>query len=78
MAVLNIDRLTLKLMGGTERDGQRLAALISEGLATAMSERPHVHIDSLKVDVPASSGESVDAMARQVVAEILRQLDRAL
>jgi len=78
MAQVNIDRLTLTLPGGTEREGRRLAALVSQGLASAAATLPTGQLPAMRIDVPARSGESVDAMAEQIVAEILRQLHRAL
>jgi hypothetical protein len=79
MAEMNIERLTLKLSGISESDGQRLARLIAEGLASATisSESPH-HIDSLHVNATASPGNEIGMLSRQVVAEIVRQLESTL
>lgn len=80
MTEINIDRLTLKLSGISERDGQLLARLIAEGLGNHISlsnESPR-HLDSMRVNVTASPGSSLDMLAKQVVADMLRQLEQSL
>jgi hypothetical protein len=79
MAEMNIERLTLKLAGISESDGQRLARLIAEGLASAtISFESPRHIDSLRVNATASPGNEVGMLSRQIVAEIVRQLESTL
>jgi hypothetical protein len=77
MAEIHIERLALKLAGISESDGQRLAQLIAEGLASSpiSSESPQ-HIDSLRVS--ATADKNVDRLSKQIVAEILRQLESTL
>ncbi len=76
MAVMNIERLTLKLSGLSESDGQRLAQLIAQGLASAtISSASLYHIDTLHVNATASPGNGVDTLSKQIVAEIVRQLE---
>jgi len=80
MTQINIDRLTLKLSGISEGDGHLLARLIAEGLGDHISlsnESPR-HLDSMRVDVTTSPGSSVDMLAKQVVADMLRQLEQSL
>jgi hypothetical protein len=80
MTEISIERLTLKLSGISERDGQRLAQLIAEGLGdhiSLSSEAPR-HLDSMRVNVAARPGSSLDMLAKQVVADMLRQLERSL
>jgi hypothetical protein len=80
MTQINIERLTLKLSGISERNGQRLAQLIAEGLGNHISlsnESPR-HLDSMRVNVTASPGSSLDMLAKQVVADMLRQLEQSL
>lgn len=79
MTEITIDRLTLKLSGISERDGQRLARLIAEGLSTVpiSTEGAH-HLDAMRVSVAASPGSRVDMLSQQIVAEVLRQLERSL
>ena len=79
MAEMNIERLTLKLSGISESDGQRLARLIAEGLASAtISSASPRHIDSLHVNATASPGNEIGMLSRQIVAEIVRQLESTL
>jgi hypothetical protein len=79
MAEMSIERLTLKLSGFNESDGRRLAHLIAEGLASApiSSESPR-SVDSLRVHATASPGNEADMLSRQIVAEIVGQLERSL
>ena len=79
MAEMNIEHLTLKLSGISEGDGRRLAQLIAEGLASASisSESSH-HIDLLHVNATASAAKGVDMLSKQIVAEIVRQLESTL
>jgi len=79
MADITIDRLTLRLSGLSESDGQRLAARIAEGLAAAAPAggRPR-HMDALRVNVAAAPGDGVERIAAQVVADILRQIERTI
>jgi hypothetical protein len=79
MAEIHIERLALKLSGISESDGQRLVQSIAEGLASAIipSEGPR-HIDSLRVNATATPGKSVDLLSKQIVAEIVRQLESTL
>ncbi len=79
MAEMNIERLTLKLSGISQSDGQRLAQLIAQGLASATiaPESPR-HVDSLHVNTTASSDNGIDMLSKQIVAEIVRQLESTL
>jgi hypothetical protein len=78
MAEMNIERLTLKLSGISEGDGRRLAHLIAEGLASAtISSESPLHIDSLRVNATASAAKG-DMLSKQIVAEIVRQLESTL
>lgn len=79
MAQMNIERLALKLSGINANEGQRLAQLIAQGLAatTISSEGPR-HIDSLRVNATASPANGVDMLSKQIVAEIVRQLESIL
>lgn len=79
MTNLNIDRLTLKLSGLSELEGQRLAQLVTEGLANSdissyfISDRP-----TLQVTIPSRPNTSVDWLAEQIVTQILQQLNQTL
>jgi hypothetical protein len=79
MTAINIDRLTLKLSGLSDHQGQHLARLVGEGLANvSMTATSYYQIDNLNVDVTARSADSMDWLAKQIVADVLRQLDRTL
>lgn len=79
MPEINIGRLTLKLSGLSEGEGQRLARLIAEGLATAPGPTGSSrHLDALQADVSAWPGIETDDLSKQIVADLLRQLDRSV
>ena len=79
MVEMNIERLALKLSGVSESDGQRLAQLIAEGLAsTTISSEGARRIDSLRVSAQANPDKNVDMLSKQIVAEIVRQLESSL
>jgi hypothetical protein len=79
MAELKIDRLTLNLSGLSTRDGERLARLIAEGLGTAnlSNEKSH-RVGEMQVRVEADGKGDVDKLSEQIVAAVLRQLERTL
>ncbi len=79
MAMINIERLALKLSGLSDSDGRRLVQLIAERLASATSTSENMYyINSLRVDATAISGNGVDMLSKQIVAEIVRQLESTL
>jgi len=79
MAEMNIERLALKLSGISESEGRRLAQLIAERLASAtISPESPRRIDSLRVSAITSPDKSVDMLSKQIVAEIVRQLESTL
>ncbi len=79
MTAINIDRLTLKLVGISAEDGQRLAWLIAKGLASASIATEGMHsLDAIRVNVTTNPGSNADMLARQIVADVLRQLERVL
>ena len=79
MTTINIDRLALKLSGLSEREGHRLARLIAEGLAQAdiPNTAPH-RLETLRVNLTAPADGHADRLSQQIVADILRQLERTL
>jgi hypothetical protein len=79
MATIDIDRLTLKLSGLSEREGQRLARLIAEGLAQAdIPNTAPRRLETLRVNLTAPADGNVDRLSQQIVADVLRQLERTL
>ncbi len=78
MATIDIDRLTLKLSGLSEREGQRLARLIAAGLTQADVPNATSRLETLRVNLTAPADGNVDRLSQQIVADILRQLERTL
>ena len=77
MPDMRIDRLTLRLSGFSAEHGRRLARLIAEGLAGASLpggiDRPAAHLE-----VSARRGGSLREISELAVAELVRQLGRAV
>jgi hypothetical protein len=79
LAEVNIERLSLSLSPLSERDGNRLGGLIAEGLATAAASiQGSRNLKAIQVNVTAAPGTPLDALSQQIVAEVLRQLDRTI
>jgi hypothetical protein len=79
MTAINIDRLTLKLSGLSQQEGQHLARLIAEGLANPeVSSHLARDAPSLQVNITAPPNANVDRLANQIVSEVLRQLNSTL
>jgi hypothetical protein len=79
MNQLSIDRLTLKLSGFSQDQGQHLARLIAEGLATSeISSHSARDSPNLQMNITAQPNANVDRLANQIVSEVLRQLNQTL
>ncbi|WP_375494029.1 hypothetical protein [uncultured Nostoc sp.] len=79
MTNLTIDRLTLKLSGLSEPEGQRLAQNITQKLARSdLASREPSDIAALQVTIPTRPNASIDWLAEQIVTSILRQLNQTL
>jgi hypothetical protein len=79
MTELSVDRLTLKLSGLSQAQGGRLAQRIVEGLGGCELEaRRSSEWGAIRKTVTAGTGGNVDALADQIVAEIVRSLERTL
>ena len=76
MSDIQIDRLTLQVPGLSPADGRRLALQIAEGLGAAGTTLSARDIPALRIDLTAGPKTGVDELARQVIAEILRQVQR--
>ena len=76
MSEVRIDRLTLHVPGLTPAEGKRLALQVAAGIATAGVAGGGRDIPALRLDLTAAPGTSVDTMAEQLVAEVLRQVRR--
>jgi len=78
MPGLSIDRLTLQVPGYSEAEGRRLALAVADGLAAAGLPGATGDVSTLRVDLTAGAGAGSDWLAGQIVAEILRQLERSV
>jgi hypothetical protein len=76
MGDLQIDRLSLHVAGLSEAEGRRLALQVAEGLGAAPDTGTVRDIPTLRLDLTAAPGAGADELARQIVAEVLRQLRR--
>ena len=78
VAVIEIDKLALKLSGVSEHEGTVLAWKIREALATASPAAGHPpQIDSLKIAVERMPGEGMDFLSKRIVANLLSQIERS-
>ena len=77
--MITIDKLTLQLSCVSEEEGRRLARLIAENLAMVTvpagcaPDTPNVN-----VNVTQTPGASVSTLSEQIVAEMLRELERTI
>jgi hypothetical protein len=76
MAEVSVDRLALRVPGLSEHEAARLARLVAEDLAAAVEPESVRRVATLRVSVRPGPGESLDRLAKQIVAELLRQLER--
>jgi hypothetical protein len=76
MSNLWIDRLTLEVPGLSASDGRRLALQVAAGLKAVGAAGGACDIAALRLDLTAAPNAGVDELARQVVAEVLRQVQR--
>jgi hypothetical protein len=77
-ASLRIDRLVLSLPGGSATDGQKLGRLIAAGLATAGALPQSGDLPNLSITVGARGADRPEAVARQIVEQILQSLTRSV
>lgn len=77
MADLSIDRLSLHLSGLSEYDSRRLAQLIADGLGRAALPAGTEGRESMEATVKANPGASLESLSDQIVAGIVRQLERS-
>ena len=76
MGQISIDRLTLQVPGFSDAEGRRLALAVANGLAAAALPDGAGDVSTLQMDLTASPGVASDRLAGQIVAEILRQVER--
>jgi hypothetical protein len=71
-----IDRLTLHVPGLSKAEGQRLALQIANGLGAAADAGGDRDVASLRLDLVAMPNAGSDELARMVIAELVRQVQR--
>jgi hypothetical protein len=76
MGGIRIDRLTLKAPGLPESEARQLGLHIAAGLAAAGGMPAVGDIPSLHVDAVATPSRNLSEMARWIIGETLRQLER--
>jgi hypothetical protein len=78
VADLSIERLSLHLSGLSEADGRRLTRMIADGLAVASVLNAADQHDALHSRITPRPGSSLQEISDQVVADLLRQLQRSV
>ncbi len=73
---LQIDRLVLSLPGGSAGDGRKVGYLVVAGLAAAGALPQSGDLPNLSVTVNAAMGRRPEAVARQIVDQVLHALAR--
>jgi hypothetical protein len=76
MSEIQIDRLTVHVPGLSETAGRRLALRIAEGLGSALVGSGDRVIPNLQLDLVTGPNPDPDDLARRVVDELVRQLNR--
>jgi len=78
MSELDIERLSLSLSGLSEDQGRHLAQLIAYGLARATVSDAAPSRDALQSNITVRERSSMPNLAEQIVADLVRQLNRSL
>jgi len=79
MPRIEIDRLSLRLSGLSEDQGRLLAMRVAEGLITSSPEPgAPVELDAIRVSAAMVPGSTVNMLADQIVADLVRQLNRTM
>jgi hypothetical protein len=73
---ISIERLTLHVEGLSESEGRRLALQIASGLGATAAAGGGRDIASLRLGLVARPNAGSDELARQVIAELVRQVQR--
>ena len=76
MSEIWIDRLILQVPGLLATDGRRLALEVAERLSAAGAVGSARDIPALRLDLTVAASTGIDEWARQVVAEVVRQVQR--
>lgn len=76
MPELTVERLSLRIGGLSESEGRHLASLIADGLAGAEVSGAAGNYPAMQLKLTARPGNSLPELAEQIVADLIRQLDR--
>jgi hypothetical protein len=77
--MITIDKLTVQLPGISEEEGWKLARELAEELAmVALPQGCSESAESVGVNITQPPGASGKKLSQQIVAEMLRQLDRTV
>lgn len=78
MAIIEIDKLALKLSGISEHEGRVLAWKIRESLVLApIASGQHARIEGLKIGIERMQGESMDFLSKRIVTNLLSQIEHS-
>ena len=77
MAEIEIEKLKLKLVGGSASEPKSLTTRIAQQLAQAALPAVSQKLGGLQISITAAQGETEEALTRRIVVQILRQLDAA-
>jgi len=79
LEMITIDKLTLQLSCLSEEEGRKLARLVAEDLAmVTVPAGCAPDMASVSVNVTQAPGASVNTLSEQIVAEMLRELERTI
>ena len=73
---LDIDRLTLQVVGLSEEEGSRLALRVAERLLAADATMPSGYMQKLRISIPAGSGEDVESLSCRIVSGLVDSFGR--
>ena len=77
VALIEIERLALKLKGISEHEGNVLAWKIRDALThTQIADGQNARFDGLKIGVERQKGESMDILGKRIVANLLSQIEK--
>jgi hypothetical protein len=76
MGGMRIDQLIVEAPGLSESEARQLGLHIAAGLAAAAGMPAAGDIPSLRVEAVATPSRNLSEMARRIVGETLRQLER--
>ncbi|HEY6306923.1 MAG TPA: hypothetical protein VI488_10755 [Candidatus Angelobacter sp.] len=77
MPALNIERLTLRLSGLSKEQAGRLARLVAEGLAATPLSNAAGERTVLQSSINAAAESNMQQLSDQIVADLVRQLERS-